>query len=160
MAGRGVGRASAISVHSGARLVTTSTQIVMKMRVRIVAVAALSAAIPATMFAAWFHLALKRSVPADKSVVATAPTELKLYFSERPEVAVTKIVLLDGKDTIPVAKPTMAKADTAPLIAKIAKAIGPGSYTVNWRTMGDDGHAVTGAFRFTVAAGARGTGRQ
>ena len=28
----------------------------------------------------------------------------------------------------------------------------PGSYTVNWRTAGDDGHVVRGTFEFTVAS--------
>ena len=108
--------------------------------------------------AAAFHLHLEKSEPADKAALAKAPAELKLWFSEPAEVALTKLTLTRdltrGKDTIAVAKPSQASATDAPIVAKITGAVAAGTYTVGWRTMGKDGHAVTGTFGFTLRAAA------
>jgi putative copper export protein/methionine-rich copper-binding protein CopC len=102
------------------------------------------------------HGYLKSSSPADKSSTA-APRELRLVFTERPELTLTRIVLLrSGRDTIPVGPMTASGADlttvTVPLIGEIA----PGVYTVAWATVGKDGHPVGGTFSFTVHGAAVG----
>ena len=95
-----------------------------------------------------FHLHLQKSEPADKSEVAAAPTELKLWFSEKVELPLLKVMLLHGADTVATAAPTQGKASGDPIVAKISKPAGAGAYTVKWRAMGKDGHAVSGVFGF------------
>jgi hypothetical protein len=107
-----------------------------------------------------FHLHLEKSEPADKSEVAKPPTELRLWFGEPAEVALTKLTLASGRDTVPLGKPTKASDEKAPIVAKIVQPLTPRAYTVSWRTMGKDGHAVTGTFVFTLRATAPGRGAQ
>jgi methionine-rich copper-binding protein CopC len=98
------------------------------------------------------HARLTRAEPAVDGHVTPAPTLLRLWFSEAPEVVFSKVTLTDstGND---VKLGAIARGDTKLEIrAKIATALSVGRYTVNWRTAGPDGHATSGAFRFTVDA--------
>ena len=106
--------------------------------------------------AAVFHLHLEKSEPADKAEIAAAPSELRLWFSEPAEISATRVSLSSGKDTIALGKPTRGKAKDAPLVFSVTRPLHAGPYKVGWRTMGDDGHAVTGTFAFTIKAGAPG----
>jgi len=99
-----------------------------------------------------FHAELKKSEPADKAVLTAPPTELRLWFSEPPTLALSKVTLTRGKDTIAVGALSRGKAEMDPVVAKITKPAAAGDYVVNWRAMADDGHVSNGAFRFTVKA--------
>jgi methionine-rich copper-binding protein CopC len=105
---------------------------------------------------AWFsssaHIHLMRSSPSANDTVATAPTALRFWFSERPELAVTTVKLsAAGGTMVPLAP---LKADTganAPLVAAIKGPIAAGTYTVMWRTTATDGHPANGHFDFVVS---------
>lgn len=101
-----------------------------------------------------FHADLKKSEPSDKAVLTTPPTELKLWFSETPTLALSKVTLTRDKDTVAVGALTRGKEDAAPVIVRITRPVGVGSYTVRWRAMVDDGHVSNGTFGFTVKAAA------
>lgn len=110
-----------------------------------------------TPAAALGHGLLKSSSPADKAHTA-APRELRLVFTERPELSLTRVALLRaGTDTVALG-PMMATGD-ATLIIPIAGPMATGSYTVTWATVGKDGHPVSGNFSFTVHATAGDSGR-
>jgi hypothetical protein len=98
------------------------------------------------------HLELLRSQPARDTTVAATPASLKLWFSEPPETAISSI-RLTGPDSavVTLGKLTLDKATNAPLVAPVTGKMKPGRQKVAWRTMGDDGHAVTGEFVFTLA---------
>ncbi len=97
-----------------------------------------------------FHLRLEKSSPADSSVVAP-PTSVKLWFTQETQLPVTRVVVRSAAgDTIPVGAPTRAAAPDSPIDVPFKSAVGPGAYTVDWRTMAADGHVVRGTFRFTV----------
>jgi methionine-rich copper-binding protein CopC len=40
--------------------------------------------------------------------------------------------------------------DNSELVAQVTATLSPGTYTVNWRAVGDDTHHVSGVYRFEV----------
>lgn len=99
-----------------------------------------------------FHLRLVRSDPAADATVPP-PAALRLTFSEAPELAVTSVRLRDATDHAVALRPlARAQGDRATLVATPRAALAHGRYTVTWRTMSHDGHAMHGTYHFTVAA--------
>ena len=100
-----------------------------------------------------FHLALKRSEPAKDSSLDHAPTAITLWFTQKPEMAVTTISLLDARAVkIEMADPRVDATDATVVIADVKGRVGPGTYTARWKTSSHDGHVVRGEFGFTVRA--------
>jgi copper transport protein len=97
------------------------------------------------------HARLLRSTPADNSVLIVAPTALSLWFSEKPELRLTKIQLLDsaGK-AIPVGAVARIVGDAMGVTVGITDSLPNGRYSISWRTTGADGHLSTGKISFTV----------
>lgn len=101
-----------------------------------------------------FHLHLKRADPGVNDTVAVAPKVIRLWFTERPEAAVARIELRGpGGVMVAVAKPTIDAGEDAPLTAQVTGTVAPGAYTVIWRAMSADGHAMRGSFGFLVRPG-------
>ena len=98
-----------------------------------------------------FHLHLVKSAPEANATVTTAPDSVRLWFSQRPELAVTS-VKVTGPAQSAVALAPLARGDSALVIAPVKGKMATGSYTVAWRTMSKDGHAVRGTFSFRVAS--------
>lgn len=102
---------------------------------------------PALLFA---HAHLLRSSPSDKAHLVVAPTELGLWFSEKPELAFTSIQLTDSAGhAIPLG--AVVAADSMGIRVPITTPIHGGQYTVSWRTAASDGHATSGKFSFSIA---------
>ncbi len=97
------------------------------------------------------HALLRHSTPAAGARLAAAPRELRLTFSEAPELAETTIELLDARGAA-VALGPLAKPDARTVLAPVSGAVAPGDYTVVWHTAAADGHASHGRFSFTVLA--------
>jgi len=97
------------------------------------------------------HARLLRSTPADNAVLLESPTALSLWFSERPELRLTKIQLLDsaGK-AIPVGAVARIAGDAIGVTVGITDSLPNGRYSISWRTTGADGHLSTGKISFTV----------
>ena len=102
------------------------------------------------------HAHLERSTPAAGAKLAAAPTALILWFSEKPELAFTQIVLR-GADSSEIALGTLQPVEGSPtgVTATIASPLAPGRYTVAWQTAGADGHPSRGRFSFTVLPSAQ-----
>ena len=83
----------------------------------------------------------------DNASFAQAPAEFKVEFEH--ESAITNLMLMtaDKKMIALDFKPskTMGKDYTIPL-----PTLATGSYTLSWKSMAKDGHAMPGAVRFTV----------
>jgi copper transport protein len=125
----------------------------MKTLARLLTAAAFLTAIPpATAAGRLFHIHLERSEPAADSTVHAAPAQLKLWFSERVQLAVTSVQLL-GPDSarVSVGRPSQAAGANAPVVVAVRGPMKEGRQQVVWRTMSVDGHAVRGAFSFTLA---------
>ncbi|MGW6879854.1 copper resistance CopC/CopD family protein [Streptomyces goshikiensis] len=116
------------------------------------------AALLATLFTAATpasaHAALTASDPKDGAVVATAPAQVNLSFSE--QVAM-------GGDSIRVLDPQGKRVDTGELrdlcsgsIIRYGTALHTGlpngTYTVAWQAVSADSHPVSGAFTFSIGA--------
>ncbi len=104
-------------------------------------------ATPALLFA---HARLLRSSPSDKARLSVPPTSLGLWFSEKPELRFTSILLTDSAgSSIPLGP--VAATDSMGVSVPIAGIIVGGQYKVSWRTAASDGHATSGTFSFSVA---------
>jgi methionine-rich copper-binding protein CopC len=102
--------------------------------------------------AAAFHFALKKSEPAADSTVPS-PSHVRLYFTEAPEPGTVGIRLISPSgDPISTAEPAADEHDTSVFSVEVGRPLAPGAYTVSWRGLGDDGHAVRGDFKFAVSA--------
>ncbi|WP_406400993.1 copper resistance protein CopC [Streptomyces sp. NBC_00879] len=100
------------------------------------------------------HAALTGSNPKDGAVVATAPKDVTLTFSE--QVAM-------GKDSIRVLEPSGKRADKAAVRdlgtggkviygVDLLPGLPDGTYTVAWQAVSADSHPVSGAFTFSIGA--------
>ena len=115
---------------------------------------ALSALVsPSSVPAASFHLALRRSDPAKDSILVKAPGAITLWFTQKPEMAVTTISVLDPRAAkVEMTPPRMDAADDTKVIADVKGTLRPGVYIVQWKTSSRDGHVIRGDFAFTVRA--------
>ncbi|MFD7439818.1 copper resistance CopC/CopD family protein [Streptomyces sp. NPDC059909] len=100
------------------------------------------------------HAALTGSNPKDGAVLATAPKDVTLTFSE--QVAL-------GNDSIRVLDPSSKRVDTGELqnlssgsIVKygvtLHAGLPDGTYTVAWQAVSADSHPIAGAFTFSIGA--------
>ncbi|MFJ8663215.1 copper resistance protein CopC [Streptomyces sp. NPDC093795] len=100
------------------------------------------------------HAALTGSDPKDGAVVATAPKEVNLTFSEQ--------VAMSG-DSIRVLDPAGRRADTGEIRdlcsgsvvrygVGLRAGLPDGTYTVAWQTVSADSHPISGAFTFSIGA--------
>ncbi|MEU9994696.1 copper resistance protein CopC [Streptomyces sp. NPDC050848] len=116
--------------------------------------AALLGALLAGAAPASAHAALTGSDPQDGAVVATAPKDVNLTFSE--QVAM-------GGDSIRVLDPAGNRVDTGEIRdlcsgsiirygVGLRSGLPEGTYTVAWQAVSADSHPVAGAFTFSVGA--------
>ena len=107
---------------------------------------------------AWAHGRLKGSAPADGAHLSETPREIRLDFSETPELAFTAVRLIArGGREIPLTALAYASDSHRAVVATVRGGMVAGEYTVAWQMAGDDGHVVRGQFEFIVAPGATGT---
>jgi methionine-rich copper-binding protein CopC len=99
------------------------------------------------------HMALVRSEPAADSTVTTAPTSLRLYWTQAPKLPVTVTRLTNAANqAVALGSVKADEKDAKILVVPITGAVTPGVYTVTWRTAGDDGHILNGTYKFTFRA--------
>ncbi len=100
--------------------------------------------------AAFAHAQLDKAVPPVGGTV-TSPAEIRLKFTEGVEPRFSGIVLAgEGGAAVPLGAPSVDSADNSVLIAKVAKTLPPGVYTVTWHAVSVDTHKTQGSFSFTV----------
>ena len=104
---------------------------------------------PATALALW-HNHLVKSAPAAGESVVAAPKEIRLWFAEEVEPKFSSVTLMKPDSTKVAVSKARATDDPKSLAADIAAPLSSGTYTVIWRTAGDDGHAVRGKYSFSV----------
>lgn len=98
-----------------------------------------------------FHFALNRSAPAADATLA-APSEIRLWFTEAPADNSVRIRLIRAGEAVATTAVTADPENAAVFFVKPSAPLAAGSYTVSWRGVGSDGHAVTGDFAFAVTA--------
>jgi methionine-rich copper-binding protein CopC len=99
---------------------------------------------------ALYHLRLEKSLPGKDETLKASPVEVRLWYSEKPEVRLSTITI-QGRDS---AKVTLGKVrpteDPNSIAADIADTLRPGTYVVKWKTAGRDGHALRGSYTFSI----------
>ena len=105
--------------------------------------------------ALWAHAHLRRSEPAANEKLTSPPSAIRLWYSERPELAFTR-VRLRAADSSEITLGAVARMTDDPMgvTVPIGRALPAGKYTVLWRTAAADGHASSGSFGFELAAAA------
>jgi copper transport protein len=102
------------------------------------------------------HLALTRSEPAGDSRLQASPDRVSLWFTARPQLALSRIALRTASGAIEL---DAIVADTGnALHARIPRPLPAGDYRVEWQTASADGHPIRGEFTFAVAASPRDAG--
>jgi copper resistance protein C len=100
--------------------------------------------------AAFAHARLEKAAPPAGGTVSS-PSEIRLEFSEGVEPKFSGLTLTaEGGAAQPVGAASVDASDNKVLIVKVAKALPPGVYTVNWHAVSVDTHHTQGSFQFTV----------
>jgi len=94
------------------------------------------------------HSELARAEPAAGSTVRQAPSEVAIWFSQKLEPAFSTIMVRNAAGQRVDAGKTGVDGNVmrVPL-----KAVGAGTYRVNWRVLSVDTHRTQGSFSFKVA---------
>jgi copper transport protein len=94
------------------------------------------------------HASLAASDPADGMVVAAAPSEIALTFSEIVSPLVLRLILPDGSsrdlDDVAFSGNTLRVA--------LADELPGGTHILSWRVVSEDGHPVGGSVVFSIGA--------
>ncbi len=110
--------------------------------------------IVATAAPAWAHAILNSTDPPINGVVAQAPSQLSLTYSENVEVSFGAIRVYTCAGTrITTDAPGHTPTSDHTVVVKIPK-LAPGVYLVAWRVISADSHPVNGTYSFRVGPGA------
>lgn len=94
------------------------------------------------------HTGLESSSPADGDTIKEPIQDLSLTF-ETPIEQESSFTLKSESGDVPLQN-VQAKENV--LSGAAEEPLANGSYTVNWRIIGEDGHLIEGTYGFTVAA--------
>ncbi|MFJ6939238.1 copper resistance CopC/CopD family protein [Streptomyces sp. NPDC101132] len=116
--------------------------------------AALLGSLVATAAPAVAHAALTASDPKDGSVVATAPAQVTLSFSEQVAMGEDSIRVMDpsGKRVDTGEQRDLCDGTTVRYGVQLHAGLPNGTYTVAWQAVSADSHPISGAFTFSVGA--------
>ncbi|MBZ9596842.1 copper resistance protein CopC [Streptomyces erythrochromogenes] len=116
------------------------------------------AALLATLFTAaspaTAHAALTASDPTDGAVVAMAPAQVSLSFSEQVAMGDDSIRVLDpqGRRVDTGELRDMCSGNTVRYGTALHSGLPNGTYTVAWQAVSADSHPISGAFTFSIGA--------
>ncbi|HLY28219.1 MAG TPA: copper resistance CopC family protein, partial [Aggregatilineales bacterium] len=114
------------------------------------ALAVIISALAADLTPANAHANLVRSEPPANAVLDIAPTQVRLWFSEVPEPAFSKVQLYDRLGT-EIGGVGVLKVDgsDSKLLSATLPPLPKGVYTIVWRATSQvDGHVTSGGFAF------------
>lgn len=93
------------------------------------------------------HSPLSGTTPANETVITEAPTEVILNF--KGEIRLTRLSMTHA-GTHSVDLDLSAFKGFVSDYAVPLEAMGDGTYVIDWRGLGADGHAMNGTFSFVV----------
>jgi len=94
------------------------------------------------------HAHLQKSSPADNSLITTSPAVLVLNFSEAARL--TALSIQKGSESQQKLK--LLRGGRRQQISVPLPQLTPGTYSVSWHVVSDDGHVMSGTLHFTLAA--------
>ena len=96
------------------------------------------------------HAHLTVADPADKSVIATSPTEIDLTFSEALNLKFSGATLVaSDKSEVKLGEPMLMEGNKM-MMMPVAETLEAGTYTVEWHVLSADGHKTKGNYSFTL----------
>lgn len=98
------------------------------------------------------HLKVTSSDPADGSTVDRPVRSVRVFFSQEPDVALSKLEIV-GPEGAQVEVKGMHTMGDKDLMATVSGRMPDGEYTIKWQTAGDDGHVQEGELKFTLKRG-------
>ncbi|WP_299892502.1 copper resistance CopC family protein [uncultured Ruegeria sp.] len=111
---------------------------------KMLTIVALISALSTNAFA---HSSVDTTKPENGATIAEVPSEISFNFTD--DIRLTKVNLIHQEAhtvTLDLGDQTnFGRAFALPL-----KSMGEGTYRIEWRGLGADGHAMTGEFTFTV----------
>ena len=119
----------------------------------------LALAVPAILLgaasaAAAVHLALVKSEPANSAIIGKSPSAITLWFSQQPNAKLTRLILTHDRDTVNTGAASAVDSAGKQIRIPVNAMLSQGKYSVSWRTLARDGHAVSGKFTFTMDSAA------
>jgi methionine-rich copper-binding protein CopC len=102
---------------------------------------------------AWAHAFLDHADPKVGSTVATAPMEIKLWFTQELEPAFSSIEVRDASGNEVDKKDSHPDDKNKSLLIVSMPSLPEGTYTVIWHVVSVDTHKTQGHFEFTIKAG-------
>lgn len=94
------------------------------------------------------HMALQKADPARDATVTATPKHVQLWFTQKPDLKVTKIDLEGPSGPVKLAPAHMMGAMS--VMAAVDGELADGAYTVSWQSAGDDGHVQKGKYAFQL----------
>ena len=96
------------------------------------------------------HAFLQQAEPGVGSTVQASPNEVKIRFTQRIELAFSKIqVFAESGKEVDKRDTHLDRSDPALLIVSLPK-LGAGAYKVAWRVTSIDSHIAEGTFTFRI----------
>lgn len=96
---------------------------------------------------AYAHSTKEKTEPGDGSVLSASPSSIGMTFDMPMRVTMIKLTNSDGDEH------EITRTDNmVPLTDFTAspESLEPGKYTVKWRGLAEDGHAMEGSFSFMI----------
>ena len=98
----------------------------------------------------WAHSKLESSIPPANSTAKEAVEQLSLTFNEKIDPTLSTVTITNDKgEKVDSAE---VKVEGEALVAKLSQPLVTGSYSVEWKIVGKDGHPVKGTYSFQVEA--------
>ena len=107
--------------------------------------------VPATAHA---HDVLEKTTPGDGTTVEQLPGDVALVFSQQPLEIGLQVVVTGPTGDVTEGLATIQGREVRQAISSAAPA---GEYTVAYRVTSDDGHPISGSFRFFAMTGLDGS---
>jgi copper resistance protein C len=96
------------------------------------------------------HASLVKSDPPSRAALAQSPTEVRLWFSEPIEPAYAEVSVLDARESAVVSGKGAVAKDNSRLVTLKLHPLAPGRYTVKYKVLSVDGHAVDSSYVFVI----------
>src|SRR4051794_36654932 len=101
--------------------------------------------------AAFAHVTVVSTPPADGATVATAPADVRVLFDDPVTAAPGNTVVAHDGTPVLGGKPRVERAGRE-LVLPLGS-LANGDYSARWRIISDDGHLESGVLAFRVGAG-------
>jgi copper resistance protein C len=98
----------------------------------------------------WAHAFLDRAEPPVGSQVHTAPTQVKVWFTENLEPALCRLQVLATNGSEVDQRDVHSDSASAAVLEVSLPALKPGKYQVVWRAVSVDTHVTSGTFSFEI----------